>query len=209
MKRFYLILFCFAFYATKADCQTISFVMFDNVKAYEKDGGVQIEWTNLTERDLHFYIIERSIDGESFDTIEFRKPMNNHNDRADYTVYDESPKPGVNLYRVRVAGTSGRSVVSTLLKVEIAQGDDTKSFNLYPNPVVGDQLSINIVAKKKANLIVQVFNITGCPLLTTMVAYQGRVMTETLRLPPSLRPGIYTLLISDGEWNEKKIFIRK
>ncbi len=207
MKRLYILIFFFVSGALGAGAQTISFVMFDNIKAYEKDGGVQIEWTNLTERDLYGYIIEHSTDGVLFDTIYHQAPLRNHNDRADYSVHDESPEPGTNFYRVRVSGTAGRSAMSSLLKVEIER--NAQGFSVYPNPVSGDQLSINIVARNQGQLLVQVYSLSGLPVVQKTILYQGRSMTQTIQLPPLLQAGMYIVWVSDGEWQEKKIFTKK
>src|SRR6185503_14650210 len=49
-------------------------VMFNDVKAFEQNRGVRIEWPNLTERDLVSYIVERSVNGVDFSTIAQQSP---------------------------------------------------------------------------------------------------------------------------------------
>ena len=44
-------------------------VLFANVKAYEKNNGVQIEWSNMTEKDVANYAVERSPNGADYSAI--------------------------------------------------------------------------------------------------------------------------------------------
>ena len=206
MKRLYSIIFFLVVLIPFAIGQTMSFVMFDNVKAYEKNGGVQIEWTNLTERDLNKYIIERSADGNLFDTLQGQSPAYNNNDRADYTIYDASPRPGANFYRIRVSGIGGKSILSAVLRVEIEQKQ--KGFTLYPNPVTGDDLSINLTAGKQGTLSVSIMNMSGLKVFQKSIRYEGRSMTTTVSLPAGLRAGVYLMTVGDDDWQEKKMFIR-
>ncbi|HNU14542.1 MAG TPA: hypothetical protein PKI55_08755, partial [Chitinophagaceae bacterium] len=71
-------------------------VNFSNVKAFEKGTGVQIEWTNLTEKDLVNYIVERSANGRDFTAIAQVAPRSNQADKESYTSFDPSPMAGAN-----------------------------------------------------------------------------------------------------------------
>jgi hypothetical protein len=54
-------------------------VMFDSVRAIVKNDLVQIGWSNLTEREVDFYMIEHSVDGIHFTPIYQQMPASNLN----------------------------------------------------------------------------------------------------------------------------------
>src|SRR4051812_31854019 len=66
-------------------------VMFDNVRISLKNGAVLVEWSNLTERELIDYVIERSPDAKTFTEVSRFKPRSNENEPVSYSDVDPSP----------------------------------------------------------------------------------------------------------------------
>src|SRR5688572_736581 len=112
-------------------------VLFANVKAFEKNGGVQVDWSNLTEKDVASYDVERSGNGTDFASISQQLPTSNQNDKVDYSAFDANPAQGINYYRIKAQETTGKIVYSKILSVNI--GSSNQSLRLYPNPVKGNQ----------------------------------------------------------------------
>lgn len=195
----------FALAATTGSSSSLP-VMYDNVKAYAKNNGVQIEWSNLTERDLSVYLVEHSVDGINFTAINQVQPKNNRNDRADYTDFHATPATGANYYRIRANEITGKIVYSKILRVEIG-GGVKKSLTLYPNPVVGNQVSIALNNVTEGQYSVSVVSTDGRNLYSKTITCQGSTLTQSFQLPASVKPGMYTLLVSGDNYNESKIFI--
>ncbi|HEY6503027.1 MAG TPA: T9SS type A sorting domain-containing protein [Chitinophagaceae bacterium] len=179
-------------------------VMFSNVKAYQKNSGVQIDWSNLTERDLVSYIVERSANGQNFTTINQQAPRSNNNDKESYFAFDASPLPGINFYRIKVMEVSGKIIYSKVLKVDL--GGKQKGFTLYPNPVFGGQVSVSMNVKQ-GQYTVKVLNSAGQQVYTQRLNHQGGSMTQTVDLPSSVKPGVYNMVISGDGYREAKMFI--
>jgi hypothetical protein len=178
-------------------------VMFSAVKAYQKNSGVQIEWSNLTERDLVGYTIERSADGQNFMAIGQQAPRSNLNDKESYTAYDAAPLSGANFYRIRVLEISGKVILSKVLKVDIG---GKQSFTLYPNPVSGGLISVGINAKQ-GQYTVKVLNTAGQQVYSQRLVHQGGSLTQTVELPSSVKPGVYNMVISGDNYREAKMFV--
>lgn len=179
-------------------------VMFDEVKGYQKNGGVQIEWSNLTERDLVTYIVEHSTNGANFSEVAQQAPRSNSNDKQSYASFDAAPAQGTNYYRVKVLEISGKVIYSKVVRVDIAKGGE--SFTLYPNPVKGNVVSVSI-NNVQGQYTLKVSTAGGQEILTKKINHPGGSMTQTLELPSNTTPGVYHIVISGGTYHDAKMFI--
>ena len=180
-------------------------VVFANVRAYEKNNGVQIEWSNLTEKDVAGYVIERSANGTDFAAIGQQAPTSNQDDRADYSAFDASPLAGTNYYRVKAEETTGKIVYSKVLSVSL--GLTTQSLRLYPNPVKGSQVNISLSNIRGGQYDLRVVNMAGQDIVKQRISSQGSTITETIDLPAAVAPGVYHMIITGADYREVKKFI--
>jgi hypothetical protein len=179
-------------------------VMFSNVKAFEKNRGVQIDWSNLTERDLIEYIVERSANGVNFTAINQQQPRSNNNDKESYSAFDAAPFSGANFYRVKVLEISGKIIYSKVIRVDI--GRTMQGFTLYPNPVKGNQVSVGI-STKQGQYTIKVLNTAGQEIYSQRIVHQGGSLTQVVELPSAIKPGVYNMLISGDNYREAKMFV--
>jgi hypothetical protein len=180
-------------------------VLFDNVKAYERNGGIQIEWSNLTERDLIEYVVERSVNGRDYFDYSSIAPKSNQNDKADYTEFDAAPSKGANFYRIRVLEQGGKHIYSKVLRVDI--GGSKKGFSIYPNPVIGKQVNLSLTGVKQGTYNIRVVTTTGQDVYHKTIMTQANGITQTLALPSSLKPGVYNMLVSGEGYSQNQLFI--
>src|SRR5436190_18379016 len=96
-------------------------VMFADVRAFEKNNGVEIDWSNLTERDLINYIVERSTNGVNFTAVAQQAPRSNTNDKESYSAFDGAPNGGANFYRIKVREIGGKVIYSKVMRVDIGR----------------------------------------------------------------------------------------
>ena len=71
-------------------------VVFVNVKAYQKQNGVQVEFGNATESDVVNYVVEKSADGRTFASAGTILPKSNNGGLSSYTYFDATPNKGNN-----------------------------------------------------------------------------------------------------------------
>ncbi|HKZ65109.1 MAG TPA: T9SS type A sorting domain-containing protein [Chitinophagaceae bacterium] len=180
-------------------------VMFDNVSAYKKNDGVNIEWSNLTERDIAIYYVERSINGKDYKVIGQYLPKSNRDDKVSYIYFDDSPSPGINFYRIKVIEKNTKIIFSKILRIEI---DKPKAgFSLYPNPAINSQFIISFTGIKEGRYMLRMFNTMGQEVYQDIVINRGSPSTQILRLPSSVRQGIYNVIITGNDYREKKALI--
>ena len=180
-------------------------VIFANVKAFEKNGGVQIDWSNLTEKDVVSYDVERSGNGTDFTSISQQMPTSNENDKADYSAFDANPAQGLNYYRIKAQETTGKMVYSKILSVTI--GSSNQSLRLYPNPVKGNQITISMSNIKRGQYTLRVINAAGQNMFRQVINNQTTSLTQTLDLPATIKPGVYNMVIHGDNYRETKTFI--
>ena len=180
-------------------------VLFANVKAYEKNNGIQIEWSNLTEKDVAGYSIERSSNGTEFSSIGQQLPTSNQNDKADYSAFDANPAQGVSYYRIKATETTGKVVYSKILSVSLGSG--SQSLRLYPNPVKGNQVTISLSNVKRGQYTLRVVNTAGQDIFRQSINNQSSSLTQTLDLPSTIKAGVYNMVITGSDYRETKTFI--
>lgn len=181
-------------------------VMYDGVKAYAKNNGAQIEWSNLTERDIKSYKVERSSNGIDYTEIAAYEPKSNRNDKASYTHFDASPLAGANYYRIHAIEIDGKNIFSKILRVEM---NGAVSLNLYPNPVTGRQMTISLTGMKEGNYNVRIINASGQDVFKKQLLNKSSSTSEMIELPASAKSGVYTMLISSDNFNTSRMFIIK
>ena len=177
-------------------------VIFGDTKAFEKGTGVQIEWTNLTEKDVVSYSVERSINGRDFISISQLGARSNVSDAQSYLSFDGAPS-STNFYRIKVVEADGHIVYSKLMKVDI--GKSSKGLVLYPNPVVGNDLSIGFTAARgQYNL--SVVNAAGQQIYSQKINHAGGTVSQAITLPSTVKAGVYNMMISGDNYKETKMF---
>ena len=180
-------------------------VLFDDVKAYQKDSGVQIEWSNLTEKDVAIYSVERSVNGNDFIAFDQQLAASNQNNKVNYKAFDPNPVTGVNFYRVRAQELSGKVFYSKVLNVDLAK--NKKGLGLYPNPVSGNTITISLSAVKRGQYNLQIINMSGQVIDKQSIFCRGTSITQTHNLPSVIKPGMYNIIVTGEGYRESKSFL--
>ena len=181
-------------------------VTFGTLRAYRQTGGVQLEWTTYTENNVDHFEVERSSDGQSFSEIGQVTAVGNSSSKTNYNLLDASPINGDNFYRVKSVDIDGRLTYSSVIRISLGTSGN-RSVAVYPNPVKGSQLTLQINNLDKGNYSILMFNHMGQQVSQFQVSLSNETTTQTLQLPSSLKPGVYNLLISNGALKLTKTFI--
>jgi hypothetical protein len=180
-------------------------VLFTTIKAFSKNNGVQVEWTNLTEKDILHYTIQRSANAKDFVDIDSKLPANNQGDRADYSGFDGNALNGVSYYRIRATETSGRFIYSKTVRIETSE--PTGKIIIYPNPVIGRDLNMSLTGLLHGQYTIQVFNPSGQAIYKAITRISGNSQAESIVLPASITPGMYFVLINGDNYRQAKSFL--
>ncbi|RYE50032.1 MAG: T9SS type A sorting domain-containing protein, partial [Sphingobacteriales bacterium] len=181
-------------------------VLYDDVVAYEKNDGVNVEWSNLTERDIAIYYVERSFNGMDYTIIGQYLPESNRDDKASYLHFDNEKTRSEVFYRIKAIGKNTKIIFSKVMRID-AHLVDRKNLNLYPNPVTHHQFALSLANLKEGSYPFRITTITGQEIYNNVLVNQGSFTTKTFKLPASIKAGIYSLTITGSDYYENRMFI--
>lgn len=177
-------------------------VAFVNVRAYQRQNGIQVEFGNATESDIVGYEIEKSADGRNFSTLTALSPKTNNGGLNSYAYFDAVAQRGANFYRIKVTERDGSVKYSNVLNVRLA--GNASAVSVYPNPVKGGTINIQLENLDKANYFVNLYNQMGQKVFTKQLNHDGRTASFIVELPSSLSKGIYNLQVMSNAYRAIK-----
>jgi len=106
---------------------------------------VLLSWKTAVEINNDFFIVERSMDGRSFEEVLRKSGAGNSLIEMSYSGMDEKPRSGHNYYRLTQVDFNGRSeTFDDMIRVVKFQTISSKTVKVYPNPTNGNQLFISL-----------------------------------------------------------------
>ncbi|MBS1919486.1 MAG: T9SS type A sorting domain-containing protein [Bacteroidetes bacterium] len=167
---------------------------------------VQIDWKVFTENNIKYYEIERSNDGQNFETIGQMLPTGNNSSEARYTWDDKNYDNTVALYRVKSVDINNEFLYSSIMRIDPTQTGASQLI-VFPNPVVGNQFSIQLSNIISGKYSIQIFDINGRNMYNQIFEHPGGTWSQSIQLPAGIKSGIYSMRISGSNLNLLKSFI--
>jgi hypothetical protein len=159
---------------------------FINFSAVVRDlNKVWLQWDVDSAEDGDYFVIQRSTDGVSFETIGALRKAGNMNH---YELMDLAPPNGNDLYRIKYTGQSGRSGYSKQVQLSLSGDVD---FKFYPNPV--DKL---LIIRTEHTIDIQIVDAVGTIRLNKRLQPGIQVVNAS-----ALEHGVYILRVADKESN--------
>jgi len=160
--------------------------VFVNFTGVVREGGkVSLQWDVDSAEDGDYFVIQRSTDGITFETIgALRKTGNN----SHYELSDLAPPNGTDLYRIKYTGQDGKFLYSK--QVQLSLSGDIE-FKFYPNPV--DKL---LIIRTEHTVDVQILDAVGNIRVNQRLQPGIQVINAS-----SLERGVYILRVADKESN--------
>ncbi len=107
-------------------------VEFNAFDAYKNDEGIEVVWSTAAEINSDLFIVERSKDGEHFDSIATHKGKGNKATLSQYKFIDKHAPKGHVYYRIKEVDIDGKlsyyNTKSVYVEEEIA------ALSVFPNP---------------------------------------------------------------------------
>jgi uncharacterized iron-regulated membrane protein len=182
-------LFMLAFPAGTVPLDLLSF------KAAKSNTSVELKWVSANEVNFSHYNVQKSDDGKIF--TPFAKV--NATGRGTYQTLDEKPSAGLNYYRLEMVDTDGKRKYSNIVSVTFEAKGTTMS--LYPNPVQGSILTVDVSVNNDSEFTFTVTDIAGRNRLTS----QQKAVQGTNPLPldiSTLEKGIYFISAKNATTQE-------
>ncbi len=198
----------FVTFGTIDDVATPLPVEFINVSAQEMNGVVSIEWATGGEFNNDYFIVERSNDGNTFESIGQTNGAGTTSERRDYSLTDFNPFWGTSYYRIKQVDYDGEFEFSPLAKVSVKKAP--LSVGVYPNPAETD---FTLTARGlSGNSLVHFYmtDLNGIMILSGdgETTSQGDFSADIL-LPKNISKGIYVVVLSSENQTQRLKLIVK
>lgn len=167
-------------------------VVFSEFKAYQKEQAVALTWKILTEDNTLKYEVEKSADARVF--VKIGEVLTTGGSSViNYAFTDEAPFSGNNYYRLKVLDLDATFSFTRIVKVAIGEG--AKASNLYPNPVTGKVVNLDLLNVLKGQYDVTLINTSGQIMYTKKIEHGGGSASQLITLPDNLVVGVYSVEI--------------
>jgi hypothetical protein len=153
---------------------------------------VQVDWKVSTEQNLKQYVVEKSIDAVNFTSIATQTANNIAN--SSYSAIDNTPNNGNNYYRILSIANDGSKAYSNIVLVKI--GSKLQNISVYPNPVEGKTLNLQLQNMDKGTYLIQIFTESGRMVFQSNLNHNGGSGTQSIILPASMSNSNYVLKTS-------------
>jgi hypothetical protein len=175
-------------------------VSFGLFTAQKLEKAVKLNWTTEQEFNSSHFIIERSADGQSWQSIARITAAGNSSNHLSYTAYDNFPLNGTGYYRIKQVDVDGKFQVSVVRNVRFDLG---YSVSVAPNPAK-DYVTITMDKINSGATSVQVFNAAG----NLVIAEKTNLATLTVNTSAMPR-GLYFIKFSNaGEVAVQKVLLQ-
>ena len=153
--------------------------------AHERE--VRLEWETANEIDNEYFAIERSLDGQSFQTVGRVAGNNTTEQTSKYQFVDQPQQSGRHYYRLKQVDFSGEFTYSPIVSAWV-HITEKQAVRLYPNPVSAE-LYLLVDDLDAESISVEVYDHLGQFVDQRLVDWNGQLVLPT----DEYIPGMYTL----------------
>lgn len=152
---------------------------------------VTLNWTTASESNNDHFTVERSKDGENFETVIRVEGGGTTSYARDYRAWDNDPWPGRSYYRLRQTDFDGVWSYSDLAAVNFRS--EASYFEVFPNPAQ-DRVSIRCKEGMSGWLTYSILDISGRLLLTKDLKLENQTNTHDIEVS-ALTKGVYFITV--------------
>ena len=180
---------------------TLSLNNINNFAAQYNQNKVSLKWDMLNSAALNTLQLQRSANGVNWQTLADYNVLNAAPNS--FAFNDNSPINGLNLYRVLGVGTNGNETFSKVLRINIANIDN--SLQVYPIPAL-THINVLMNGIKKGIYKAFIYSSDGKRVLLSSFDHDGFVPQRRFNIPNNVQPGSYILMIqNDKEFYKQQI----
>jgi hypothetical protein len=161
-------------------------------KAEAIEKQVKVNWQTTAEYKILSFTIERSRDGQNWETLTNIDAKGSPNAITDYAILDKNPWAGTSYYRLRTTDLDG--TVSFSKRVSVFITGEKPMAVLYPNPAAGSQVFVQTALKVEA-----VYDVLGKAMAFKAQPVAEEAGTWQVQFAAPLSPGSYIMLLSGAD----------
>ncbi len=169
----------------------------------------RLNWNTASEINSEYFGIERSHDGETWETIERIAAAGNSNEALLYEYIDDllpftRSKDQIFYYRLRLTDLDGTYKYSDIKGVNFTRLQN-EFVSIYPNPTT-DRVNVDVsgIDATAGDIQLSVFDNAGHNMLQKKIIGTGIELIETINYPA----GTYNIVVKQGETIHQKKVIK-
>lgn len=177
-----------------------------SVAANAKNGGIEVNWVTNNEVQVQSFEVERAADAISFKNIATETAKNNISNN--YSVFDKNITTGIWYYRIKIINVDGSFKYSNIVTVNL--NNKGEQLTVYPNPVKGNHLNIQINNLKAGNYTAEIYTLGGQLVISKSIKQSGNGNASfVVDFQNKLSAGNYTFIVknNDGFQIKKSIIV--
>jgi len=165
-----------------------------------------LTWTTASEINNDFFTIERSLDAENFEVVDFITGAGNNNSLKRYSYENKSPDSQI-YYRLKQTDFNGDSEYSKIISVK---GCSDKKFEFIPYQKNKD-ITLSVVSGNEGNYKIDVLDLQGRSILSEIKRIETG--SNTIVLESTIVSGVYFVkMVSEdlqNSYTQKMVYSRK
>jgi len=164
-------------------------VKLNSFSVQKVDNTAKISWSTEQETNSSHFVVERSVDGRTWNAIATVAAAGNSNHRIDYSIYDNAPMRGVNYYRLKEVDKDAKFDYSDIRKA-LFNSDYTAE--VVPNPAK-DFINLYLTKTSNACATIHLLNAEG------KVVYKTTSTLSHLQMSTAgMSKGLYFVKVVDA-----------
>ncbi|MFH0894697.1 MAG: T9SS type A sorting domain-containing protein [Bacteroidota bacterium] len=197
----------FSSWALSGSTNPLPISLFD-FQASKNNEQVDVKWTTLTETNSDYFTIEKTKDGNNFETVGIVKATGNSNSLLNYSLTDFNPYSGMSYYRLRETDFDGTEFTSNLVTVNFESSSSIIA-NVYPNPTNTEGFKLELEKANGKNITVTITEMTGKIIYNKQIITDSEFYSFNPLEDLVLYTGMYLLSVScDGFIYNEKIMLK-
>jgi hypothetical protein len=174
---------------------------------YNRDKkAIDIEWMTASEKDNDYFLVEKGVDGSSFEPFLKVNGSGTSSQLNEYSATDVNPYlREINYYRLKQVDMNGASKYSDVVAVVV--DDPMAMFTISPNPVK-DKVEIHFYASDIDEPLLKISNHHGQTMFNQIINAKQGFNDLSLSLL-NLKPGLYLVSLSGKDGIQKARFVKE
>ena len=167
-----------------------------NLATVQNKDAVAVSWSTNGESNVAYFIVEKSDNASSF--VEIGRQNSKNSTTASYLFTDSTVLTNTSFYRIKAVSTNGSFVYSNVSVVVV--NSMVAGFNLFPNPLIGKTIHLQMNHINAGKYAVVVHNNLGQKVTVQSLNHQNGNETLDINLVNNLSSGVYTVsIIADAD----------
>ncbi len=167
---------------------------------------VQLDWTTASELNNDYFEVQHSNNGRTFNTLDIINGAGVSSENIRYQFKHLDVQSRLNYYRLKQVDFSGESEYSEIITIENnCRRFSFSDVNIYPNPVQGNIVNLELESINNQVLDITIFNLVGELVKTIPLEIgNGKIINEIDI--SELKSGVYFFNISSRKEQERQTY---